>query len=53
LDYINLYRVLNHDYGVSTNDVIPSTPKITIPFNANFKQIKKDIVRLNQIKMEK
>jgi hypothetical protein len=58
LDCINIDKGLNlnvdkdknlviHDYGISSNSVIPSTRKITIPFNIDFEQSKKDITFLN------
>jgi hypothetical protein len=47
---LNLLKIKNlviNDYGVSTNDVVCFSCKITIPFITNFEQIKKEIVTLN------
>jgi hypothetical protein len=49
--YLNIDKDKNlviHDYGVSSINDVPSTCKITIPFNTDFEQLKKDIVFLNQ-----
>jgi hypothetical protein len=58
-DCINIDKGLNlnidkdknlviHDYGITAIDEVPSTRKITIPFNTDFEQLKKDISFLNQ-----
>jgi hypothetical protein len=59
LDYIIIDKRLNlnvdkdknlviHDYGVSSNEVVSSTCKITIPLNTDFQQIKKNMDSLNR-----
>jgi hypothetical protein len=58
LDCINIDKGLNlnvdkdnnlaiHDYGITAIDEVSSNRKITIPFNTDFEQIKKNISFLN------
>jgi hypothetical protein len=59
LDCINIDKGLNlnidkdknlviHDYGITALDEVSSNRKITIPFNTDFEQIKKNIDFLNE-----
>jgi hypothetical protein len=58
LNCINIDKGLNlnidnknliiHDYGITALDEVSSNRKITIPFNTDFEQLKKNIETLNR-----